>query len=156
MQKIDTDAAALDLLHVMRDVANSSGVLADLMKGLFSGPQGDSELNGLIRAVTRLRYLEMAILESLSDVLKLGPIEASQVYKDLSKSVITAALVHKEETAARLRCYYSHLLTEADIERIRLTVKTGMSREDIARAADYLSEIQERLGDRLKPTGRPF
>lgn len=149
MQKFDSDAFALDLLAIMRDVAGNPASLTGLLQSLFSGPPGEDEFMGLIRAVTRLRYLEMAILESLSSVSRLGPIEAAAVYQDLSRSVIMAALVHTEEHAARMRSYYPHLLSEADIERIRLTVRTGMSKEDLARATDYLTEIQRRMGDRL-------
>lgn len=152
MEKFDSDAFALDFLQIMREVAGNPSCLTGLMDSLFSGPESEPELHKLIRAVTRLRYLEIALLESLSDGVGLGPIGAAESYRDLSKSVIMAALVHKEETAARLRCYYPHLMTEADLERVRLTVKTGMSREDAGRAAEYLIEIQKRLRDRLSPS----
>lgn len=150
MKPIDTDAFALDLLGVIRDIAGQPANLTSLLQELFSGPPGESEFLSLVRAVTRLRFLEMAILDSLAAVAGLGPIEASEVYRDISRSVIMAALVHTEEAAARLRSYYPHLLSEGDIERIRLTVRTGMTREDIGRATEYLAEIQRRLGDRLQ------
>lgn len=149
MQPIDTDVFALDLLSVLRDVAGNPVSLTDLFERLFSGPQGEPEFLKLVRAVTRLRYLEIAILDALTSVSRLGPIEASEIYRDLSKSVIMAALVHTEEAAARMRSYYPHILSEADIERIRLTVRTGMNKGDLSKATEFLAEIQKRLGDRL-------
>lgn len=149
MEKIDTDMIALDLLAVIRDIASDPIELTRLMEGLFSGRGGDTELVGLLRAVTRLRYLERSILDSLASLSGMGPLDAAEIYKDISKSVIMAGLVHTEEAAARLRSYYPHLLSEADIERVRLTVRTGMNREDLSKAADYLVEMQKRVKDRL-------
>jgi hypothetical protein len=151
MQKIDTDSIALDLLAVCREVASDHATLNRLLEGLFSGPEADTEFIGLLRAVTRLRFLERSILDSLASVSGSGPIDAAEIYKDASRSVIMAALVHSEESAARLRSYYPHLLSESDIERARLTVRTGMSREDLSKATEYLAAVEQRLKDRLDP-----
>jgi hypothetical protein len=145
----DPESLALDLLSVCREVASNPANLNRLLKDLFSGHGDESEFLGLLRAITRLRFLERAILDALAAIPGKGPIEAADLYKDVSKSVIMAALVHSEESAARLRSYYPHILTDSDIERVRLTVKTGMSREDISKAAQYLSEIQKRVASSL-------
>lgn len=152
MERIDTDLLALDFLSIMRDVAGNPAEMTSLLDRLFSAPEGDSDFFQLVRAVTRLRFLEMSILNSLASLPRLGPIEGYEVYRDLSRAVIMAGLVHNEEQAARLRSFYPHLLSEADIERIRLTVRTGMSKEDLSKATEFLSEIEARLGERL---GKP-
>ena len=155
MERIDTDLLALDILAIMRNVAGNPVEMSSLLEKLFSGPESDSDFLQLVRAVTRLRFLEMSILNSLASLPRLGPIEGYEVYRDLSKAVIMAGLVHNEEQAARLRSFYPHLLTEADIDRIRLTVRTGMSREDLSKAADFLAEVEHRLGDRLGAKKHP-
>ncbi len=146
---LDTENFALDLLTVAREVARDHASLDALLKGLFSGPQGESEMMGLIRAVIRLRSLEMAILQSLSALPNQGPIGGSEIYRDLSKAVIMVAVAHNEEATARLRTYYPHLLSDADTETIRLTVTTGMNRQDLGKAVEYLQAVQERLDKQL-------
>jgi hypothetical protein len=151
MPEFDSDSFALDLLSVIRGVASNTDQLTRLMETVFAGPEGDSEFAGLLRAVTRIRYVEKAILDALSGLTDGGPIGAAEIYKDISRSVIMAGLVYSEASAGRLRCYYPHLLSEADIERIRLTVKTGMNKGDISEAAAYLLEVENRLSGRRKP-----
>lgn len=145
----DPESLALDLLAVCREVASNPASLDRLLKDLFSGQGGEGEFQGLLRAITRLRFIERAILDALAALPGKGPIDAAELYKDVSKSVIMAALVHSEESAARLRSYYPHLLSDGDIERVRLTVRTGMSREDISKAAQNLVAIQKRIAENL-------
>lgn len=149
MKKLDTDNFAIDLLAAARDIAKDSAGMTSLLQSLFSGPESDSEMMGLIRAVIRIRNLEVAILQSLASFQQLGPIGGADVYRDLSRAVVMAAMAHSEESVARLRTFYPHLLSEADIETIRLTVKTGMNRQDLGRAVEYLQEVQERLDSKI-------
>ena len=145
----DPESLALDLLAVCREVASNPASLDRLLKDLFSGQQGEGEFQGLLRAITRLRFIERAILDALAALPGKGPIGAAELYKDVSQAVIMAALVHSEESAARLRSYYPHILSESDIERVRLTVRTGMSREDVSKAAQNLVAIQKRIAENL-------
>jgi hypothetical protein len=145
---LDSDQFSLDFLHASREVAEDHEALAVLMKGVLSVNEADSNFTQLIKAVVRLRFLEIAIMDAMADLPDMGATAAGKLYQDLSKAAVLVGAVENDADGSKLTRYFPHLLTNADLDNARILAECGRGKEGTVKALEMLDEIQTRLGSR--------
>jgi len=147
-ENLDSDQFSLDFLHASREVAEDPEALAAIMKGVLSVNEADSDFTQLIKAVVRLRFLEIAIMDAMSDLPNMGASEAGKLYKDLSKAALLVSAVENDAEGPKLTRYFPHLLASEDLDNMRTLAECGRGKEGTVKALEMLDDIQTRLGGR--------
>ncbi|MCJ7521606.1 MAG: hypothetical protein MUP21_05270 [Dehalococcoidia bacterium] len=144
-EALDTDQFALDFLHASREVAAAPEELALLMQRVLDVNDSDSNFSQLIKAVVRLRFLETAIMDAISDLPNMGTSEAGKLYQDLSRAAVLVGVARDGAQGHKLVRYFPHLLSREDLERSHTVAEFGRGKEDVVKAIELLDNIQVRL-----------
>jgi hypothetical protein len=145
---LDSDPFSLDFLRASQEVAGDHRALAVLMQGVLSVNESDSNFTQLIKAVVRLKFLEIAIMDAIADLPDMGATAAGTLYRDLSKAAVLVGAVENDANGSKLARYFPHLLTKDDLDNARILEECGRGKDDAVKAMEVLDDIQTRLGSR--------